>query len=199
MVVVLNQVSRDKSLKLPKKLEIETEKLQTVDEEVMIKKSIATATNERFNYEKVKEEIEKRDSDLRFIEKLPSNSSELMVITVVKKLCAYINVVTEKSPKKFRNVYVNRMQNHALDVLENLLQANFIRMNSDNKKRARENYQQTAIVKLKMLGYISMLAESVGCILPKQYKQISVQVAESINLIAAWKKSDDSRYKINGF
>ena len=67
------------------------------------------------------------------------------------------------------------------------------------KKRARENYQQTAIVKLKMLGYISMLAESVGCILPKQYKQISVQVAESINLIAAWKKSDDSRYKINGF
>lgn len=32
MVVVLNQVSRDKSLKLPKQLEIEIKKLQTVDE-----------------------------------------------------------------------------------------------------------------------------------------------------------------------
>ncbi len=118
-----------------------------------------------------------------------------MVITVVKKLCAYINVITEKSPKKYRNVYVNRLQNHALDALENLLQANFIRMNSDKKKNIRENYQQTAIVKLKMLGYIAMLAESVGCILLKQYKQISLQMAEAINLIAAWKKSDDSRYK----
>lgn len=112
-----------------------------------------------------------------------------MVITVVKKLCAYINVVTEKSPKKFRGVYVNRMQNHALDALEHLLYANFVRMSSDSKKQVRENHQQIAIVKLKMLGYIAMLSEGVGCILPKQYKQISMQTGEAINLIAAWKKA----------
>lgn len=199
MVVVLNQVSRDKSLKLPKQLEIEVNKLQTLEEELAIKQSVSTASNSKFDEAKVQKQIEKRDADLKFIDKIPSNSSELMVITVVKKLCAYINIITEKSPKKYRTIYVNRLQNHGLDALENLLQANFVRMNSDSKKKLRENYQQNAIVKLKMLGYIAMLSENVGCILPKQYKQISIQVAEAINLISAWKKSDDSRYKSNGF
>ena len=45
-----------------------------------------------------------------------------------------------------------------------------------------------------MLGYIAMLAEEAKCILPKQYKQIAIQIGEAINLIAAWKKSDDKRY-----
>ena len=40
---------------------------------------------------------------------------------------------------------------------------------------------------------IAMVAESSGCILTKQYKQISMQLAEAINLIVAWKKSDDER------
>ena len=40
-----------------------------------------------------------------------------------------------------------------------------------------------------------MLAEISGCILKKQYKQISMQLAESINLTIAWKKSDDERWK----
>lgn len=41
-----------------------------------------------------------------------------MVITVVKKLGAYIIAVTEKSPKKFRGVFVVRMQNYCLDTLK---------------------------------------------------------------------------------
>lgn len=53
-----------------------------------------------------------------------------MVITVVKKLGAYIIVVIEKSPVKYRGVFVNWMQ-------------------------------KDAIIKLKMLGYISMLAKKL--------------------------------------
>lgn len=45
-----------------------------------------------------------------------------------------------------------------------------------------------------MLGYISMVAENSNCILSKQFKQISIQIGEAINLIAAWKKSDDTRW-----
>lgn len=193
----MNSVNRSNSLKIPKQLEIKVEKLNNIEEELSVKKSIAIATNKKFDVSKVKEQIETRDTDLKVIDKIPSNASELMVITVVKKLCAYINVVTEKSPKKFRGVYVNRMQNHALDALEHLLYANFVRMSSDSKKQVRENHQQIAIVKLKMLGYIAMLSEGVGCILPKQYKQISMQTGEAINLIAAWKKSDDARWNKN--
>ena len=59
----------------------------------------------------------------------------------------------------------------------------------------REEYQKEAIIKLKMLGYISMIAENANCILSRQYKQISLQIGEAINLIAAWKKSDDDRWR----
>ena len=104
-------------------------------------------------------------------------------------------ILSEKSPKKFRGVFVNRMQNYCLDTLECLLEANFIRMDAVEKKTKREELQKEAIVKLKLLGYVSMVAENSGCILKKQYKQISIQLSEAINLTVAWKKSDDERWK----
>ncbi len=143
----------------------------------------------------MKEKIALKDKDLKVIEKIPSNSNDLVVITVTKKLCAYVIAVTEKSPKKFRGVFINRMQNYCLDTIEYLLAANFIRMDSSTNKSKREHYQKEAIIKLKLLGYIAMVAESSGCILTKQYKQISMQLAEAINLIVAWKKSDDERWR----
>ena len=149
--------------------------------------------NEKFDKQKVRKNTES-DLELEIIEKIPFNSNDLIVITVVKKLGAYIIAVTEKSSAKYRGVFVNRMQNLALEVLELLLQANFIRIDSKNNKRKREEYQKDAIVKLKMLGYISMVAENSNCILKKQFKQISIQIGEAINLIASWKKSDDSRW-----
>ena len=87
------------------------------------------------------------------------------------------------------------MQNYCLDTLEYLLEANFLRMDSLENKKKREEYQKEAIVKLKLLGYVSMVAESSGCILKREYKQISMQLSEAINLIIAWKKSDDNRFK----
>ena len=87
------------------------------------------------------------------------------------------------------------MQNYCLDTLEFLLEANFIRMDSQTNKTKREELQKEAIVKLKLLGYVAMVAENSGCILNRQYKQISMQLAEAINLIVAWKKSDDERWR----
>lgn len=42
-----------------------------------------------------------------------------------------------KIPKKFRGVFVNRMQNYCLDTLECLLEANFTRMDAIEKKIKR--------------------------------------------------------------
>ncbi len=189
------QVSRSNNLKIPKKIAIVTRTANNVDDAVSIKKGIAMAESKKFNEKKMKENIEKEDKDLKVIEKIPSNSNDLVAITVAKKLCAYVIAVTEKSPKKFRGVFVNRMQNYCLDTIEYLLKANFIRMDSVTNKAKRENYQKEAIVKLKLLGYIAMVAESSDCILKKQYKQISMQLAETINLIIAWRKSDDERWR----
>ena len=187
------QVNRTNNLKIPKDITNIYPEINTIDDKVNVKQAIATANNEKFDKQKVRKNTES-DLELEIIEKIPFNSNDLIVITVVKKLGAYIIDVTEKSSAKYRGVFVNRMQNLALEVLELLLQANFIRIDSKNNKRKREEYQKDAIVKLKMLGYISMVAENSNCILKKQFKQISIQIGEAINLIASWKKSDDSRW-----
>ena len=189
------QVSRDSSLKIPKQIEIYEKSSNSVEDTIAVKKAIATANDEKLNTKKLKEKVELEDKELEAISKIPSNSNDLIVITVVKKLGAYVIAVTEKSPKKFRGVFINRMQNYCLDTLEFLLEANFIRMDSQTNKTKREELQKEAIVKLKLLGYVAMVAENSGCILNRQYKQISMQLAEAINLIVAWKKSDDERWR----
>lgn len=188
------QVSRDSNLKIPKKLEDTNGMENNVEDKLAVKQAIATANNKKFNKKSEVEKIED-DTELEQVNKIPFNANDLMVITVVKKLAAYTIAVTEKSPKKFRGVFVNRMQNYCLDTLEYLLEANFIRMDAPEKKAKREELQKEAVVKLKLLGYVSMVAESSGCILNKQYKQISIQLSEAINLTAAWKKSDDERWR----
>ncbi len=193
------QVSRDGNLKIPKNIDIVEKEINSKSDIIETKKTITYANNEKFNKDKIIKDIEKNNIELNL--KVPYNSNDLIVITKAKKLCAYIITITEKSPKKFRGVFVNRMQNHSLDVIEDLLNANFIRIDSVENKHIREKHQKDALVKLKMLGYISMIAESSNCILPKQYKQISFQISEVINLLLAWKKSDDERWRKrnNGF
>ena len=188
------QVSRANNLKIPKKLEDVSKEINSVEDKVAVKQAIATANNEKFKKSEVTKKVE-MDKELANIDKIPNNSNDLMVITIVKKLCAYIITITEKSPAKFRGVFVNRMQNYTLDTLELLLQANFVRLDSEQNKKTRENFQKEAIIKLKMLGYIAMLSENAKCILNKQYKQVSLQIGEAINLISAWKKSDDERWR----
>lgn len=51
---------------------------------------------------------------------------ELTVITKSKDLCRYILTVTEKSPKRFRFTLTGRMQNLALDIIEQAYRANDI-------------------------------------------------------------------------
>lgn len=188
------QVSRDSNLKIPKKIEDTNGVENNIEDKLAVKQAIATANNKKFNK---KSEIENIDDDkeLKQVKEIPFNANDLMVITVIKKLTAYTIAVTEKSPKKFRGVFVNRMQNYCLDALECLLEANFIRMDLAEKKAKREELQKEAIVKMKLLGYVSMVAENSGCILNKQYKQISIQLAEVINLTIVWKKSDDERWR----
>lgn len=105
------QVSRDNNLKIPKKIEIVERTANDIASTLAIKKAIAIATSEKFNEQKVREKLEVDDKELKVIEKIPSNANDLVVITVAKKLCAYVIAITEKSPKKFRGVFVNRMQN----------------------------------------------------------------------------------------
>ncbi len=118
------QVSRDSNLKIPKKLENFNETENSVEDIVAVKQAIATAENKRFNKKQIIESVEK-DNELEQVNKLPFNANDLMVITVVKKLAAYTIAVTEKSPKKFREVFVNRMQKLLLRYLRVFIRSKF--------------------------------------------------------------------------
>lgn len=186
------KLSRSKSLKIPRVVKNEAGVINTMDDLFAAHQAFALADNKKI---KAKDSIADKDAELEQVSKIPENASELIVITKAKKLGAYVIAITAKSPAKFRGVFINRMQNFCLEAVQDLLRANFIRQDEIDNKKLREKYQTDAIIQLKMLAYISMVAENAGCILTRQYKQISQQIGDVVNLAAAWKKSDDEKWR----
>lgn len=118
--------------------------------------------------------------------------SELRVVTAAKNLSRYVLTVTNKSPKCFRFTLVTRLQNLSLDIIENIYRANEVFSQNKNIQimQKRLDFQHSALTRLKILAYISLLAREQGCILPKQYEQITKLVYDCQYLLGAWIKSD---------
>ena len=51
-------------------------------------------------------------------------NSELKIITNTKKLASYIILITEASPKKYRYLYIDKMHECILFIIEYLYKAN---------------------------------------------------------------------------
>ncbi len=116
--------------------------------------------------------------------------SDLFVITKAKDLAKYIITVTEKSPKKYRFTLVVRIQNYVLEGIELLYKAN-----SEPLGEKRKELQDNAKLQFSMLDYFSGIAYEQGCILFKQYEQISKQVADVLMYLGKWIASDVKRQK----
>jgi len=166
----------------------------TIEEQLAIKESVATAEHKKFDKDAEELKAIKRDAEMERVTAIPVESSDLLVVTALKRLTTYVLLVTQKSPKQYRSVFVSRMQNYCIDALEHLFAANGVNVKTQQGFDLRKGYQDFALQKLKLLSYVGMVAEQVNCILPKQYKQISFLIADSINLISAWKKSDSERW-----
>lgn len=121
--------------------------------------------------------------------------SELAVITKAKDLCSYVMTVTDKSPKRFRFTLVAKLQNYALDIIENLYRANevFVKAGDREKAQQRIDFQHQALTELKLLGYMAQLSMEQGCILPKQYEQITKKIHDCQNMLGSWLNSDRKR------
>lgn len=182
---------RNKGFGLQVTIPLFDDRKEVFEDKVATAKGVAQANEVRYK------EIGEITNDHPDIDKelqVKENTSELLVITRTKKLAAYVITITEKSPKRFRAVFVNRLQNYCLDCLEYLIEANTLRMDSTKNKDKRKDCQHNAFLKLKLMSYMSFLSLESGCILRKQYEQISLQVSDCINLLVAWRKSDATRY-----
>ncbi len=98
------QVSRNSNLKIPKHIEIAETEINSLEDKIAVRQGIAIANDEKIRKEFLKDEMDIEDKEWKEIEKIPSNANDLIAITVVKKLGAYVIAVTEKSPKKFRGL-----------------------------------------------------------------------------------------------
>lgn len=129
---------------------------------------------------------------------MASYQSDLAVITKAKDLCSYIMTVTDKSPKRFRFTLTSRLQNLSLDIIEKLYRANevFVKKGDVEKAAQRLAYQHEALTSIKLLSYMAQLAMEQGCILPKQYEQITKKASDCQNLLGAWINSDRKRLGI---
>lgn len=127
---------------------------------------------------------------------MDKGKSELTVVTRAKDLCSYIMTVTQKCPKNYRYTYVSRLQNLAMDVIENIFRANdtFVSKGDVRTYNIRLEFQHKALTDLKLLAYFSLLAMEQKCILPKQYEQISRMATDCQKLLGAWIISDKRRF-----
>ncbi len=122
--------------------------------------------------------------------------TELSVITKAKDLCSYIMTVTQRSPKHFRYTFVSRLQNLSLSIIENLYRANdiYVAKGAAQAYQKRLDFQHQALTDIKILAYFAMLAMEQGCILAKQFEQISKRTTDCQRMLGAWINSDRKRW-----
>lgn len=127
---------------------------------------------------------------------LRRGAGELIVFTKTKDLIDYVLDATSKSPKNFRFTLVTRIQNYALDVLENLYKANEILVvkNDLTKKTQRLAFQKRAITSLNLLLYLCEISYKHSCILEKQFIQIMKLGTIAETLIYNWYEKDSQRF-----
>lgn len=186
--------SRRGALRVPRKIENIAGPANSADDLFSVRQGAATGFDAPFNVNRAAANAA-LDAEWDMACQIPADSCELIVLTRAKKLGAYVMAISMRTPQKFRATYVARMQNFCLDVVECILRANAIRMDDASASARRGSLQADAIIKLKMLGYVALLAQNAGCILLRQYRQISIQLADVINLLAAWRKSDAEKWR----
>jgi hypothetical protein len=119
------------------------------------------------------------------------------VIQKTRDLVEYVLTVTHKSPKEFRFSLVSKLHGYVLSAMENILRANELNIHKEGNIERRKAYQLEAMTSFYMLGYMSDIARTQQCILPKQYEQISEKLFECRKFLGAWVKSDEERIKMN--
>lgn len=108
---------------------------------------------------------------------------EMAVFTHAKKLSAYIFVITEKSPAKFRWNITSRLLNTSVEIIEDLYRANY------ERGEERVVWQKKAMTALNILDFYADTANLKTVITFRQMTLIANQISEVKKLLSGWVRS----------
>lgn len=123
--------------------------------------------------------------------------SELLVVVKAKEMAIYTIRVTnnEKNfPKRYRFSVTNKIQDKAMEIVENLIEANEFYPKSETEYNYRRLKQQKAMACCRSLLTMLDMSKELFAINSKKTEYWTRQIFDVRNLTAAWLKKDKQRF-----
>lgn len=129
-----------------------------------------------------------------------SQDKDFVLLSKAKELIKYTLTMTDNAkryPKKYRFTFVNRMQNLALDIFENINTANELNVLDKEALRERLKLQNIAITKCKtLLFFIDLSLEYKNIVLDNRQAEVWAKyVLDVKNMAVRWHYKDRERMK----
>ncbi len=122
-------------------------------------------------------------------------TKEMAVIVKAKNLLTHtcnMTANTERFPKKYRFSIAVRIENHAIDIYENLVRASECDLNDEHERQRRADCQQQVIVSCKLLNALIELAYKTPSIqiAAKSFEYWGSLVVEVKRMTAKWRSNE---------
>ncbi|OPZ65878.1 MAG: hypothetical protein BWY85_00237 [Firmicutes bacterium ADurb.Bin506] len=128
-----------------------------------------------------------------------NRTGELTAITKAKDLVDHTMWASNKVfPKSVRFTLSQRMETAALDILQNLIEANEIYPRSPEEATKRSELQRDALTKCKVLLNLLDIALERGYIDIRRCEDWTKKILDVKNLTASWRKKDAARFGPKG-
>ena len=128
-----------------------------------------------------------------------NRTGELTAVTKAKDLLNHTLWASNKVfPKSVRFTLSQRMETAALDILQDLIEANEIYPRSPEEAANRAGLQQEALTKCKVLLNLLDIALERGYIDIRRCEDWTKKILDVKNLTASWKKKDATRFSPKG-
>lgn len=128
-----------------------------------------------------------------------NRTGELTAVTKAKDLLNHTLWASNKVfPKSVRFTLSQRMETAALDILQDLIEANEIYPRSPEEAAKRTGLQQEALTKCKVLLNLLDIALERGYIDIRRCEDWTKKILDVKNLTASWKKKDATRFSPKG-
>lgn len=112
------------------------------------------------------------------------NQNELPIFIAWLDLLKWLLNTTEKFPKKTRFTFSDRINNLALDVVEDLVEARYTKNKRENLKKVN--------IKIEKLRILMRICYEERLVSHESYKHFSVSINEIGRMVGGWLKQQEA-------